>query len=138
MADAAIKSLAGYVQKELWNMRLDTNNVEMFTFIADFVRQAFLLRPAAAVFFKLDLICEGLVHNTKRWERGMVKRRENDGDDTSGEEVELATLVLPFSRTRRVYTGASRTRDETLQYAHGAGWWKHGGLCMSCQVWVQQ
>ncbi|KAG8996793.1 hypothetical protein FRB94_008020 [Tulasnella sp. JGI-2019a] len=66
MTDAVIKSLVAYVQKELWGIHHDTTNVEMFIFIADFVQQAFVLRPAAALLFGLDRSCEGLMQNTKR------------------------------------------------------------------------
>ncbi|KAG8983607.1 hypothetical protein FRB94_013174 [Tulasnella sp. JGI-2019a] len=133
MADAAIKSLVGYAQKQLLNIHHKTTNVEMFIFIADFVQRAFLLRPEAALFFRLDLICEGLIQNTKHWEVGVAEILDVDGDDRARKEAELVTLILPFSRARRAYAGPSRTWDEMLQYTNGAGWWKHGGLRRSCR-----
>ncbi|KAG9031892.1 hypothetical protein FRB95_002098 [Tulasnella sp. JGI-2019a] len=60
----------------------------MFVIITDFVQQAFLLRPAAALFFRLDLVFEGLIQNTKRWEKDVAERRDVDGNDTIREEAD--------------------------------------------------
>ncbi|KAG9032629.1 hypothetical protein FRB95_001139 [Tulasnella sp. JGI-2019a] len=134
MGDAALKSLVGYAENRLCDIRHDTTNVEIFVLIADFVQKAFLLRPTAALFYRLDIACERLIQRTKVWEEDMARKRDISGDDTTEGEAELVTLVLPFSRARRVYTAASLSRDETLQYAHGAGWWRRGGLSRSCEI----
>ncbi|KAG9033990.1 hypothetical protein FRB95_013963 [Tulasnella sp. JGI-2019a] len=134
MADAAIKSLACYAEKELWGIYYDTPHAEMFLFIADFVQRVFLLRPMAALFFGLDLVCEGLIRRVKVWEEKAARKRDVDKQDIRRQEAELATLVLPFSRARRAYAAASRARHETLQYTSGVGWWKQGGLSKSCEA----
>ncbi|KAG9029715.1 hypothetical protein FRB95_004964 [Tulasnella sp. JGI-2019a] len=132
MADTAMRSLAQYVQKYLTTYHRDTITGEILIFIASFVQQAFLLRPAAAAFFGLDLACEALIQRTKRWDDVLAARRDSETVDTTEEEAELAVLALGWARARRAYAGASRVRDETLQYASGAGWWKYGGLYRSC------
>ncbi|KAG9023900.1 hypothetical protein FRB95_012328 [Tulasnella sp. JGI-2019a] len=133
MADAAIKSLVAFIRKRLWRMEYDTTNVEMFVFIADFVQQAFLLRPAEALLFELDIACEELIKGMKVWEENVRRKRDVDEKDTAREEAELATLVVPWAMARRAYAGPSRAWSESLRYPISAGWWKYGGLSRLCK-----
>ncbi|KAG9027458.1 hypothetical protein FRB95_007758 [Tulasnella sp. JGI-2019a] len=132
MTESSMRAVAEYTLKYLSDFHHDTIGIEMFVFIAAFIQQAFLLRPAAAAFFGLDLACEGLIQRTKVWEEQVARSRDVFGADTAGAEAELATLVPGWMKARRAYAGASHARDETLRYANYVGWWKYGGLCKAC------
>ncbi|KAG8987785.1 hypothetical protein FRB94_001479, partial [Tulasnella sp. JGI-2019a] len=86
MGDAVLKSLVTFVQNRLWYIHHDTTNVEMFIFIADFVHQAFVLQPAAALFFGLDRAFERLTQRTKVWEEDVTRMQDVDGDDRARKE----------------------------------------------------
>ncbi|KAG9037817.1 hypothetical protein FRB95_004104 [Tulasnella sp. JGI-2019a] len=132
VADAVMETLSSYSQTYLSTCDWDITNVELFAFIAAFIQQAFILRPSAALFFRLDLASEGLGHRTKVWAKDLARRWGVDGMDIAGEEAKLATLALGWARARKAYVGLSCARDETLQYANSAGFWKHGGLSRLC------
>ncbi|KAG9023047.1 hypothetical protein FRB95_013798 [Tulasnella sp. JGI-2019a] len=114
MSDAAMKALAEYVNTSLQYESQSRISCEMFGLVATFVREAFRLRPEAALLCRLDDTCEGLIQRTKDWEESV---KTTSRRDTRREEAQLEILRSEWARTRRAYLGrtAPQLRDWSTQ-----------------------